>query len=140
MPSIIAAPISTYAKLAVFDGLISRANKILPAVFLPTAASLAFLAYYFSFLPVSNTLVSARESGIRYCVATGAMVACVGLQAVILPKNDKMQEIVKEQRGMNDDGKEGNERVGELLLWNWARVGLSAVAFWIGIAELASDV
>lgn len=137
MPSIIAAPMSTYSKLAVFDGLIVRANKILPPVFITTASSLGYLAYYYSTLPTSNTLVAARESGLRYTIATGMMVACVGLQVIIVPKNDKMQEIVKNDEGRNDDGKEGNERVGELLMWNWARVGLSAVAFGIAIVELA---
>jgi hypothetical protein len=48
-----------------------------------------------------------------------------------------MQEIVRSGKRREDDGKEGNERVGELLRWNWARVGLIAVAFGIGIVELA---
>ena len=73
----------------------------------------------------------------RYGIATAAVVACLGLQVVIVPKNDKMQEIVRNGGWMEDDGTEGNERVGELLRWNWARVALSAVAFGIGIAELA---
>lgn len=136
MPSIISAPLSTYSKLSVFDGLIVRANKILPPVFLTTASSLCYLAYYYSTLPTSNTLVTARESGLRYTIATGMMVACVGLQVVIVPKNDEMQEIVRSEKGKEDDGREGNERVGELLGWNWARVGLSAVAFGIAIVEM----
>jgi len=138
MPSLIAAPISTYSKLSVFDGLISRANKILPPVFLTSAASLGYLAYYYSTLPTStSSLVTARESGNRYLVATAVMVACAGLQVVIVPKNDEMQAIVRRKGGKDDDGKEGNERVGELLRWNWARVGLSAVAFGLSIVELA---
>ncbi len=64
------------------------------------------------------------------------MVACVGLQVVIVPKNDEMQEIVRSEKGKEDDGREGNERVGELLGWNWARVGLSAVASGIAIVEM----
>lgn len=64
------------------------------------------------------------------------MVACAGLQVVIVPKNDEMQAIVRRQGGKDDGGKEGNERVGELLRWNWARVALSAVAFGISIVEL----
>jgi hypothetical protein len=39
-----------------------------------------------------------------------------------VPKNDKIQEIVTEQ-GKEDNGKEGNEKLVELLRWNWARVG-----------------
>ena len=73
----------------------------------------------------------------RYGIATAAVLACIGLQVVIVPKNDKMQEIVRKGGGEEDDGAEGNERVGELLRWNWARVALSALAFGIGIVELA---
>lgn len=46
-----------------------------------------------------------------------------------MSKNDETQEIVRKGQGKEDDGKEGNEKVGELLRWNWARVGLSAAAF-----------
>ena len=75
----------------------------------------------------------------RYGIATAAVVACAGLQVVIVPKNEAMQEMVRSGEGKwkEDDGAEGNERVGQLLRWNWARVGLSAVAFGIGIVELA---
>jgi Domain of unknown function (DUF1772) len=137
MPSIIDAPLSTHSKLSVFDGLINRANAILPPVFITAASGLAYLSYYYYTLPTSASLVTARESGMRYGIATAAVVACVGLQVVIVPKNDQMQEIVRSGKGKDDDGKEGNERVGELLRWNWARVGLSALAFGIGIVELA---
>jgi hypothetical protein len=137
MPSIIFAPLSTHTKLSVFDGLIVRANAILPPVFITAASGLAYLSYYYSALPTSAALVTARESGMRYGIATAAVVACVGLQVVIVPKNDRMQEIVRKGEGKEDDGKEGNERGGELLRWNWARVGLIAAAFWIGIVELA---
>jgi hypothetical protein len=137
MPSIIDAPLSTHAKLSVFDGLIVRANAILPPVFATAASGLAYLSYYCYTLPTSASLVTARESGMRYGIATAAMMACAALQMVIVPKNDEMQEIVRKGKGKEDDGKEGNERVGELLRWNWARVGLSAVAFGIGIVELA---
>lgn len=137
MPSIIAAPLSTHSKLSVFDGLIVRGNAVLPPVLITAASGLAYLSYYYSTLPTSASLVTSRESGMRYGIATAAVVACVGLQVVIVPKNDKMQEIVRKGKGMEDDGTEGNERVGELLRWNWARVALSAVAFGIGIVELA---
>lgn len=137
MPSIIDAPLSIHAKLSVFDGLIVCVNAILPPVCAIAAFGLAYLSYYYYTLPTSAPLVMVCESGMWYGIATVVMMACAALQMVIVPKNDEMQEIVRKGKGKEDDGREGNERVGELLRWNWARVGLSAVAFGIGIVELA---
>ncbi|TKA81624.1 hypothetical protein B0A49_01258 [Cryomyces minteri] len=129
MPSLIAAPISTYAKLAVFKGLILRANAILPPVFGVTLSSLAYLALY-SPLP---------ESRRNYLVAVGALLTSFGLQIPVLPRNKAMVKVVDEGRGQNDDGREGNERIRELLMLNWGRVVLGGVAFGIGLLEIASS-
>jgi hypothetical protein len=79
MPSIIDAPLSTHSKLSVFNGLIDRANAILPPVFITAASGLAYLSYHDYTLPTSASLVTARESGMRYGIATAAVVAWVGV-------------------------------------------------------------
>jgi hypothetical protein len=66
------------------------------------------------------------------------MVMSLALQAVIVPKNTQMQEIVARGGGKGDQGEEGNRRIGELLGWNWVRVLLSAVAFGAELVELGA--
>ncbi len=126
MPSLIAAPISTYAKLSVFRGLIIRANSILPPVFIATVAGLGYLA---------NTAFSGGARG-NYAMAMAAVLAALGLQVKVLPLNKAMVEVVDQGRGKEDQGEEGNRRIGELLVLNWGRVALSAVAFGLSLWEL----
>lgn len=128
MPSLIAAPISTHAKLSVFKGLIVRANAILPPVFGITLSSLVYLALY------SPSLASRRN----YMIAVGAMLTSFGLQIPVLPRNKAMVQVVDDGRGKDDDGREGNRRIGELLMLNWGRVVLGGIAFGIGLLEIAS--
>ena len=131
MPSLIAAPISTNAKLSVFDGLIVRANRLLPPVIITAASSLAYLTY------ASPPTSAARRS---FLVATLAMMGSLGLQAVVVPKNNAMQDIVREGRGRDDSGADGNRRVEELRTLNTARFLLSAAAFGLGLLELRRGI
>lgn len=123
MPSLIAAPTSTHSKLAIFNGLIDRAGIILPPVFISTVGALSYLAY--------NTLGDTRTG---YLVAAGSLLAALGLQVVILPKNKVMQDKLRSNGGeaasiKQDDGREGSALISEVLYWNWGRVLLSLVAF-----------
>lgn len=127
MPSLIAAPISTYAKLSVFRGLIIRANSILPPIFILASSSLGYLTYH------------ARDSHrMRFGLGLGAMVASLALQGVIVPKNAVMVRIVEEGRGKDDEGVEceGNRRIGELWWLNLVRVVCGGVAFGVSLVEL----
>jgi hypothetical protein len=36
-------------------------------------------------------------------------------------RNDEIQEIVRKGQAKEDDEKEGNEKMGELLRWDWPR-------------------
>lgn len=129
MPSLIAAPISTYAKLSVFKGLILRANSVLPPVFLTAISSLGYLAY-------TATVAPSRRN---YLFGAGAITAALALQIPVLPRNHAMLKVVERGEGKEDDGAEGNWRIGELLQLNWGRVVLSAVAFGIGVFELQNE-
>lgn len=118
MPSIIAAQCSTHAKLAVFDGLITRAGVVLPPVFLGSITSLAYLSYY--------SLGPARTA---YLVAAGSLLGALGLQVVIVPKNKEMQhKLTRGEASKEDSGSEGGRLIGEILYWNWGRVVLSAIS------------
>ena len=50
------------------------------------------------------------------------MVACVVIQGFVKGKNAAMVEIVEKGEAKEDDGREGNERIGELWRWNLGRV------------------
>jgi hypothetical protein len=113
MPSLIAAPISTYSILSVFDDLIVRSNKILPPVFILAGSSLGYLTYHTWEKGVNGGV---RRSGWIYPAAMGASLA---LQTVIVPRNTQMEESVRKGEGKGDQGEERNRRIGELLGLNW---------------------
>lgn len=69
-------------------------------------------------------------------MAMAAVLAALGLQVKVLPLNKAMVEVVDQGRGKEDQGEEGNRRIGELLVLNWGRVVLSAVAFGLSLWEL----
>lgn len=119
MPSLIAADISSASKLSVFDGLIVKAGLILPPILLSTIGSLGYLAYH-----------SVGEARLAYAVATGSLLAVMGLQVVVVPKNKHMQDILrtKEAEKESVNGAVADDLIGEILYWNWARVALSAIA------------
>jgi len=129
MPSLIAAPVSTYDKLSVFKGLILRANSILPPIFLTAISSLGYLAY-------TATVAPSRRN---YLIGAGALVTALALQIPVLPRNRAMLQVVERGEGKEDDGRKGNWMIGELLRLNWGRVVLSAVAFGIGVFELQNE-
>lgn len=126
MPSLLAAPLSTHAKLSVFAGLIRRAGAILPPIFVSTVGCVAYLSY-------AAPLQSSRRA---YTFAGAAMAGSAALQAVVLPRNKAMLEVVQQGRGKVDHGEEADWRIGELLKLNWIRVILGGVAFGLGLVEL----
>lgn len=117
MPSLIHAQTSTHAKLSVFDGLIERAGVILPPVFLSTIGALGYLAYS-----------SVGDVRTAYAVASASLVAALGLQVVIVPKNKAMQRTLRDGTASKDDGRDGNAMISEILYWNWGRIVLSFIA------------
>lgn len=126
MPSLIDAPLSTHQKLSFFKHMILRGNAIIPPALLSAIASLAYLAY-------SAPLHTSRQA---HLLALGALVATLGLQVPILPKNKAMVEIADRGKGKGDDGSEANWRIAELSRWNLGRVALSGIAFVITAWEM----
>jgi hypothetical protein len=133
VPSLIAAPISTWAKLSVFNGLIIRANKTMPPIFLTAGGSMGYLAYqaYRS----TGVVFGARN---LYAVGVLAMVVSLALQTKIVPKNTEMQQIILRGEGKEDDGAEGNRRLGDFSGKSWTRVALSLTAFVCALAGMTS--
>ena len=133
VPSLIAAPISTWAKLSVFNGLIVRANKTMPPIFLAAGGFMGYLTYqaYRS----TGVIVGLRN---LYPVSILAMVMSLALQTKIVPKNTEMQQILLKGEGKEDDGAEGNRRLGEFSRKSWARVALSFTAFVCALAGMTS--
>lgn len=106
VPSLIAAPISTWTKLSVFNGLIVRANKTMPPIFLTAGVSMEYLSY--QAYKISGVVVGARN---LYPVGVLAMGISLALQTKIVPKNTEVQQVIQRGEGKDDDGSEGNRRL-----------------------------
>lgn len=73
-----------------------------------------------------------------YPVSILAMVMSLALQTKIVPKNTEMQQILLKGERKEDDGAEGNRRLGEFSRKSWARVALSFTAFVCALAGMTS--
>ena len=80
----------------------------MPPIFLMAGGSTGYLSYQ-----GCNTSGVVVGAGDLYPVGVLAMVISLALQTNFVSKNTEMQQVIQRGEGKDDDGSEGNRRLGE---------------------------